>query len=109
MKAFQSLEPVFAAKGTVTAGNSSQVSDGAAATLLMSGEAVNKFGLKPIAKLKHYVVTGVKPDEMGVGPAYAIPKLLKLAGLTIDDIGLFEINEAFASQSIYSLQKLGLI
>jgi acetyl-CoA acyltransferase len=102
------LKPVFSARGTVTAGNSSQMSDGAAATLLMSADAVNKFGVKPIAKFKHYAVTGVKPDEMGVGPVYAIPKLLKIAGLGIEDIGLFEINEAFASQIIYSLRELGL-
>jgi acetyl-CoA acyltransferase len=102
------LKPVFSAKGSVTAGNSSQMSDGAAATLLMSEDAVNRFGVKPAAKLKYYVVTGVKPDEMGIGPAYAIPKLLKLAGLSLDDIGLFEINEAFASQVVYSLRELGL-
>jgi acetyl-CoA acyltransferase len=108
LESLSRLKPVFSARGTVTAGNSSQMSDGAAATLLMSADAVNKFGIKPIAKLKHYVVTGVKPDEMGIGPAYAIPRLLKLAGLGIDDIGLFEINEAFASQVIYSLRELGL-
>ncbi len=102
------LKPSFAAAGTVTAGNSSQMTDGAAATLLMSEDAVKKFNVKPIAKLKCYAVTGVKPDEMGVGPVYAIPKLLKLADLKIDDIGLFEINEAFASQTVYCLQKLGL-
>jgi acetyl-CoA acyltransferase len=102
------LKPSFSAVGTVTAGNSSQMTDGAAATLLMSEDAVNKFKVKPIAKFKCYAVTGVKPDEMGVGPVYAIPKLLKTAGLDIKDIGLFEINEAFASQAIYCLQKLGL-
>jgi len=102
------LKPAFAAAGTVTAGNSSQMTDGAAAVLLMSSEAVNKFGVKPIAKLKCYTVVGVNPDEMGVGPAYAIPKLLKMANLTLDDVGLFEINEAFASQTIYCLQKLDL-
>lgn len=102
------LRPAFAVNGTVTAGNSSQTTDGAAAALLMSEDAVKKYGVKPIAKLKYYVVTGVRPDEMGIGPAYAIPKLLKLANLTIDDIGLFEINEAFASQAVYTLQQIGL-
>ncbi|MFH0977574.1 MAG: thiolase family protein [Spirochaetota bacterium] len=102
------LRPIFSARGTVTAGNSSQMSDGASATLLMSGDAVKKFGVKPAAMLKYFAVTGVKPDEMGVGPLYAIPKLLKIAGMKIDDIGLFEINEAFASQAIYCLRELGL-
>jgi acetyl-CoA acyltransferase len=102
------LRPAFSAMGSVTAGNSSQTTDGAAATLLMSGEAVQKFGLKPIAKFKFYTVAGCKADEMGVGPAYAIPKVLKLAGLKVSDIGLFEINEAFASQAIYSLQQIGI-
>jgi acetyl-CoA acyltransferase len=102
------LRPAFSAMGSVTAGNSSQTTDGAAATLLMSGEAVQKFGLKPIAKFKYYTVAGCKADEMGVGPAYAIPKVLKLAGMKVQDIGLFEVNEAFASQAIYSLQQLGL-
>jgi len=102
------LRPAFAAMGSVTAGNSSQTTDGAAATLIMSGEAVKKLGVKPIAKFKAYVVAGCRADEMGVGPAYAIPKLLKVAGLKIEDIKLFEINEAFASQAIYCLQQLGL-
>jgi acetyl-CoA acyltransferase len=102
------LRPAFSAMGSVTAGNSSQTTDGSAATLLMSGEAVQKFGLKPIAKFKYYTVAGCKADEMGVGPAYAIPKVLKLAGLKVQDIGLFEVNEAFASQAIYSLQQLGI-
>ena len=102
------LRPAFSAMGSVTAGNSSQTTDGSAATLLMSGEAVQKFGLKPIAKFKYYTVAGCKADEMGVGPAYAIPKVLKMAGLKVQDIGLFEVNEAFASQAIYSLQQLGI-
>jgi acetyl-CoA acyltransferase len=102
------LRPAFAATGSVTAGNSSQTTDGAAATLLMSEDAVNKLGVKPIAKVKCYTVAGCKSDEMGVGPAYAIPKVLKLAGLKLEDIGLFEVNEAFASQAIYCMQQLGL-
>ncbi|MDD5476129.1 MAG: thiolase family protein [Syntrophales bacterium] len=102
------LRPAFAAMGSVTAGNSSQTTDGAAATLLMSGEAVKKYGVKPIAKVSCYAVAGCRSDEMGVGPAYAIPKLLKMAKLKVEDIGLFEVNEAFASQAIYCLQQLGL-
>lgn len=102
------LRPAFAAMGSVTAGNSSQTTDGAAVTLLMSGEAVKKYGVKPVAKLKCYTVAGCRADEMGVGPAYAIPKLLAMAGLKVEDINLFEVNEAFASQAIYCLQQLGL-
>jgi acetyl-CoA acyltransferase len=102
------LRPVFAANGSVTAGNSSQTTDGAAATIITSEEAVKKFGLTPIAKLKLYTTVGCEPDEMGVGPRYAIPKLLDLAGLKISDIGLWEINEAFASQALYSIRELGL-
>ncbi len=102
------LRPVFSATGSVTAGNSSQTTDGAAATLIMSEEAVKKFGVKPIAKVKCYTVTGCRSDEMGVGPAYAIPKLLEMTGLKVEDIGLFEVNEAFASQAIYCMQQLGI-
>ncbi len=102
------LRPVFAAAGSVTAGNSSQTTDGAAATVLMSEEKVQALGIKPIAKVKLYTTTGCKSDEMGVGPRYAIPKLLDKAGLTIDDIGLWEINEAFASQALYCIRELGL-
>jgi acetyl-CoA acyltransferase len=102
------LRPVFAANGSVTAGNSSQTTDGAAATVIMSGEMVKKLGIKPIAKLKCYTTTGCRADEMGVGPAYAIPKLLNLAGLKTSDIGLWEINEAFASQALYCIRELGI-
>lgn len=102
------LRAVFSATGSVTAGNSSQTTDGAAATLLMSGEAVEKFGIKPIAKLVAYTVAGCKSDEMGVGPAYAIPKLLKMVDMKVEDINLWEVNEAFASQAIYSMQQIGL-
>ncbi len=102
------LNPVFAAGGSVTAGNSSQTTDGAAATVLMSEEKVKELGIKPIAKLKCYSVVGCRPDEMGVGPRYAIPKLLKTAGMDIKDIGLFELNEAFASQALYCIRELGI-
>ncbi|HAO21802.1 MAG: acetyl-CoA acetyltransferase [Desulfobacteraceae bacterium IS3] len=102
------LRPVFAAGGSVTAGNSSQTTDGAAVTILMSGDKVKELGLKPVAKLKCYTTVGCRPDEMGVGPKYAIPKLLKIAGLNIKDIGLFELNEAFASQALYCAKELGI-
>ena len=102
------LRPVFAAAGSVTAGNSSQTTDGAAATVLMSEAKIKELGIQPIAKVKLYTATGCKSDEMGVGPRYAIPKLLDKAGLTIDDIGLWEINEAFASQALYCIRELGL-
>lgn len=106
------LRPAFAAMGSVTAGNSSQTTDGSGATLIMSGDAVKKFGVKPIAKFRAYVVAGCRADEMGVGPAYAIPKVLKVAGLgkatDIAGEAIFEVNEAFASQAVYSLQQIGL-
>jgi acetyl-CoA acyltransferase len=102
------LRPVFAANGSVTAGNSSQTTDGAAASVIMSEAMVEKLGVKPIAKLKYYTTTGCRADEMGVGPRYAIPKLLDLAGLKTSDIGLWEINEAFASQALYCIRELGL-
>jgi acetyl-CoA acyltransferase len=102
------LNPVFAAGGTVTAGNSSQTTDGAAASIIMSAERADALGVKPIAKLKYYTTVGCKAEEMGVGPRYAIPKLLKMAGMDIGDIGLFEINEAFASQAVYCVRELGI-
>jgi acetyl-CoA acyltransferase len=102
------LRPVFAVNGSVTAGNSSQTTDGAAASIIMSEEKVKDLGLQPIAKLKYYTTVGCAADEMGVGPAYAIPKLLKMADMDIKDIGLFEINEAFASQALYCIRQLGL-
>jgi acetyl-CoA acyltransferase len=108
LEGLANLRPVFAANGSVTAGNSSQMTDGAAVSIIMSEEKVKEFGLKPIVKLKYYTTTGCQPDEMGVGPRYAIPKLLKLAGMDIADIGLFEINEAFASQALYSIRELGI-
>jgi acetyl-CoA acyltransferase len=102
------LKPAFASTGSVTAGNSSQTTDGAAASVIMSGDAVKKYGVKPLARLVAYAVAGCKADEMGVGPAYAIPKLLKIAGVDIKDVGLFELNEAFASQALYCAQQLGI-
>lgn len=102
------LRAVFAVNGSVTAGNSSQTTDGAAAAVIMSEDMVKKLGVKPIAKLKYYTTVGCEPDEMGVGPAVAIPKLLALAGLKTADIDLWEINEAFASQALYSIRKIGI-
>ncbi len=102
------LQPVFAVNGSVTAGNSSQTTDGAAASIIMSEDAVKKLGIKPIAKIKFYTTVGCRPDEMGVGPAVAIPKLLDMAGLKTSDIGLWEINEAFASQALYSIRTIGI-
>jgi len=102
------LKPVFKAKGKVTAGNASQTSDGAAALVLMSREKAEKMGVKPMAAFRSFAVAGVPPEVMGIGPAYAVPKALKLAGLTIDQIGLVELNEAFASQALYVIRHLGL-
>lgn len=102
------LRAVFAVNGSVTAGNSSQTTDGAAATIIVSKEKCDELGLKPIAKLVSYSTVGCKPDEMGVGPSLAIPKVLKQAGLTIDDIDIYEINEAFASQTLYCARKIGI-
>jgi acetyl-CoA acyltransferase len=102
------LKSPFKAGGNVTAGNASQMTDGAAFSLIMTAEKAEALGLKPIAKLTHYAVAGCKPEEMGVGPSVAIPKVLKLAGLKADDIDLFEINEAFASQAIYSCRAVGI-
>jgi len=102
------LKSPFKAGGSCTAGNSSQMTDGAAFSLLMTAEKAQKLGLKPLAKLTYYAVAGCKPEEMGIGPSVAIPKVLKMAGLTTNDIDLFEINEAFASQAIYSCRKVGI-
>jgi acetyl-CoA acyltransferase len=102
------LMPVFAAGGTVTAGNSSQMTDGAAASVIMNKEKVDSLGLKPIAKLKCYTTVGCKPEEMGLGPLHAIPKLMEMSAMDLKDIGLFEINEAFASQALYCIRQLGI-
>jgi acetyl-CoA acyltransferase len=108
MEGLAKLRPVFAAAGSVTAGNSSQTTDGAAASVIMSKEAIDKYGIKPIAKLICYTTVGCRADEMGVGPSYSIPKLLKKVNMDLKDIGLLEINEAFASQAIYCAQQLGI-
>lgn len=108
MAALAGLNPVFAAGGSVTAGNSSQTTDGAAATIIMNAAKVEELGLTPVAKLKYYTTVGCKADEMGIGPLLAIPKLLQLAGMDLADIGLFEINEAFASQAVYCINELGI-
>ena len=102
------LRPVFAQNGTVTAGNSSQTSDGAAFVLVMSKEKMEELGLKPYARLVDYAVVGVPPRIMGIGPLYAIPKVLKKAGMTKDDMDLIELNEAFASQSVAVIKNLEL-
>jgi acetyl-CoA acyltransferase len=102
------LKPVFKAKGTVTAGNSSQTSDGVAALVLMSKEKAEALKLKPMAVFRSFAVAGVPPEIMGIGPAVAAPKAIKKAGLTLKDIGLIELNEAFASQSLYVIRELGL-
>ena len=102
------MKSPFKQGGNCTAANSSQMTDGAAFTLLMTPEKAKAIGVKPIAKLAYYAVAGCKPEEMGVGPRYAIPKVLKLAGLTTKDIDVFEINEAFASQALYCIRELGI-
>lgn len=108
MEALAGLKPVFNPKGTVTAGNSSQMSDGAAATVIMSQRMVNQLQVKPMGRLLGYAVTGVAPEIMGIGPVLAVPKVLKQVGLTLNDIGLIELNEAFAGQSLAVIRKLGL-
>ena len=101
LEALARLRPAFDPKGSVTAGNSSQMNDGAAAVVVMSREKAESLGLKPLAVYRRYQVAGVPPEIMGVGPAYAIPKLMEKAGMKTDDIDLWEVNEAFASQAIY--------
>ena len=102
------LKPAFAVKGTVTAGNSSQTSDGAAFVIVMSEKMVKELGLEPIGRLVHSAVAGVNPKIMGIGPVVAIPKVLKLAGLALGDIDLIELNEAFAAQSLAVINELQL-
>lgn len=108
MEALSKLKPVFAANGSVTAGNSSQTSDGAAFVLVMSEQMVKELNLQPIARLVSYHVAALEPKIMGVGPIYAIPEALKKAGLKQEDINLIELNEAFASQSVAIVKHLGL-
>lgn len=102
------LKTVFAARGTVTAGNSSQTSDGAGALILASGDAVKRFGLTPLARFVSFASKGVPPSIMGIGPIEAIPAALRYAGLKADDIGWYELNEAFAAQSLAVVNTLGL-
>jgi acetyl-CoA acyltransferase len=102
------LKPAFHAKGTVTAGNSSPMSDGAAATIIMSDARAKTLGLKPLARFVAYATAGCPPEEFGIGPVFAIPKALKLAGLSLADIDVIELNEAFAAQSLAVIQQAGL-
>ncbi|MGE8080660.1 acetyl-CoA C-acetyltransferase [Peribacillus loiseleuriae] len=102
------LRPAFSLTGTVTAGNASQISDGAAAVMVMDREKATSLGFVPMGKFRSFAVAGVPPEIMGIGPVAAIPKALKLAGLDLSNIGLFELNEAFASQSIQIIRELGL-
>jgi acetyl-CoA acyltransferase len=108
LEALAKLQPVFRQGGTVTAGNSSQMSDGAAATVVMSQRLMNELGVQPLGRMLGYAVAGVPPEIMGIGPVVAVPKVLKQVGLTLDDIGLIELNEAFAAQSLAVIRKLGL-
>ena len=108
LEALAKLSPAFRVGGTVTAGNSSQMSDGAAATVVMSETMVQELGIQPLGRLLGYAVAGVPPEIMGIGPIEAVPKVLKQVGLTLDDISLIELNEAFAVQSLAVIRKLGL-
>ncbi|HIB75574.1 MAG TPA: thiolase family protein, partial [Gammaproteobacteria bacterium] len=109
LEGLASLNPVFDPEGgSVTAGNSSQLSDGASVTMVMSEDKANELGVKPLAYFRGFTVVGCEPDEMGIGPLFAIPKLLKSAGLEISDIDLWELNEAFASQVVYIRDQLSL-
>ncbi|HZC66027.1 MAG TPA: acetyl-CoA C-acyltransferase [Candidatus Dormibacteraeota bacterium] len=104
----QKLKPAFHVTGTVTAGNSSPMSDGAAATIVMSDTRAKELGLKPLARFVTYATAGCRPEEFGIGPVFAIPKALKLAGLSLSDIDVIELNEAFAAQSLAVIQQAGL-
>jgi acetyl-CoA acyltransferase len=108
MEALDKLKPVFHAHGTVTAGNASQMSDGAAAALVMSEEKAQTLGAKPLARFVTFAAAGCSPEEMGIGPVFAIPKALKLAGLHLADIDVVELNEAFAVQALAVIQQAGL-
>ncbi len=108
LESLAGLKPVFAEDGSVTAGNSSQLSDGASMTLVMSLEKALELGLKPKAFFRGFTVAGCEPDEMGIGPVFSVPKLLKAKGLQVVDIDLWELNEAFASQCLYSRNRLGI-
>ncbi len=105
LEALASLKPAFHARGTVTAGNASQMSDGAAAAVVMSAERAQALGIKPLARYVAFATAGYKPEEMGLGPVFAIPKALKLAGLKLSDIEVIELNEAFAAQALAVIQE----
>ena len=108
MEALAKLKPAFHARGTVTAGNSSQTSDGAAASVLMSADKARQLGIKPLARFVAFATAGYKPEEMGLGPVFAIPKVLKITGLKLDDISVIELNEAFAAQALSVIKEAGL-
>ncbi|HTU35944.1 MAG TPA: acetyl-CoA C-acyltransferase [Candidatus Acidoferrum sp.] len=108
MEALAKLKPAFHARGTVTAGNSSQTSDGAAAAVMMSAERARELGFKPMARFVAFATAGCPPEEMGVGPVFAIPKALKIAGLKLEDIDVIELNEAFAAQALSVIKLAGL-
>ena len=108
LEALSKLKPVFRSDGVVTAGNSSQTSDGAAAVVIMSRQKAEEKGLKPLAVFRAHAVAGVPPDIMGVGPVYAVPKALTMAGLSLDKIDLIELNEAFAAQALYVIRESGM-
>ncbi|NWB85448.1 thiolase family protein [Pseudomonas gingeri] len=108
LQSLAGLKPVFAEDGSVTAGNSSQLSDGASMTLVMSLEKALELGLTPKALFRGFAVAGCEPDEMGIGPVFSVPRLLKARGLSVADIDLWELNEAFASQCLYSRDRLGI-
>jgi acetyl-CoA acyltransferase len=108
MEALARLKPAFHAHGTVTAGNSSQMSDGAAASVVMSAERARALGVKPLARFVAFATAGYLPEEMGLGPVYAIPKALKIAGLKLDQMDVIELNEAFAAQSLAVIKLAGL-
>ena len=108
LEALAKLKPAFHARGTTTAGNSSQMSDGAAAAIVMSGERARALGVKPMARFLGFATAGVPPEIMGIGPAFAIPKVLKLTGLKLDQIDVIELNEAFAVQSLAVIKTLGI-
>ncbi|MCG9915612.1 MAG: acetyl-CoA C-acyltransferase [Phenylobacterium sp.] len=108
LEGLQKLDPVKGSGKSVTAGNASQLSDGAAAVVLMEAKEAERRGLEPLGRFVSWAVAGCEPDEMGIGPVFAIPKLLKRQGLTVDDIDLWELNEAFASQCLYSRDRMGI-
>ncbi|HLC27345.1 MAG TPA: acetyl-CoA C-acyltransferase, partial [bacterium] len=108
MEGLAKLKPAFKLRGTVTAGNSSQTSDGAAAVVIMTRERARDLGLKPMASFRAYALAGVPPELMGIGPVEAVPRALKMAGISLKDVDLFELNEAFAAQALCVIRQLGL-